>query len=309
VLSDGWGSQNNVRVMTNNGSGAFSGPVNYSAGSAARGCATLDAEGDGDFDIAVANQSNGTVSLLYNDGSGAFTAQADFAAGSNPDRIVPADFTLDGFADIAVGSAGSDSVTALVNDGTGRFGLTRYAGGGASRSIAAGDLDGDRVPDLLLSLGSAGLSVLLNDGSGAFPAYASYAAGSAPWDCFIADFDSDRALDIGCSNYSSGTASVLLGVGLSLAEGPAAPGRGTAMPTVIRGILNLPRDMGALGHDPNCPGAIGSCPAALLDAAGRRVLDLAPGDNDVSRLAAGVYFVRSAVGGRQSSIARVVIAR
>jgi hypothetical protein len=310
VLSDGWGSQNNVRVMTNNGSGSFTGPVSYSAGSGARGCATLDAEGDGDFDIAVANSSNGTVSLLYNDGSGAFTTQADFAAGSNPDRIACADYTLDGAADIAVGSAGADSVALLVNDGAGRFTLARYACGGASRSIAAGDLDGDRAPDLLLAHGSSGLSVLLNDGSGAFPAFTPYPAGTAPWDCFIADFDSDRALDIGCANYSSNNVSVLFGIGLGLVGNPT-PGLSRALhASHVRGVLNLPRDQGA-GHDPIAHGQLGSCPkpVALLDATGRKVLDLAPGPNDVSRLAPGVYFVHSRLDRRQSSVSKVVITR
>jgi hypothetical protein len=58
-------------------------------------------------------------------------------------------------------------------------------------------------------------------------------------------------------------------------------------------------------------GIWGCCPtpAALLDATGRKVLDLEPGTNDVSRLAPGVYFVQSIVDNRHSSFAKVVIAR
>ncbi|MFO7651036.1 MAG: VCBS repeat-containing protein, partial [bacterium] len=301
VLSDGWGSQNNVRVMTNDGSGAFSGPVNYSAGSAARGCATLDAEGDGDFDIAVANSSNGTVSLLYNDGSGAFTAQADFAAGPGPDRIAVADFTLDGFADIAVGSAAYTTVAVLENDGSGGFDVESYDCGGTSRSIAAADLDRNRTPDILLAQGSAGLTVMLNDGSGGFQAYTPYPAGSAPWDCFIADFDSDRALDIGCSNYSSGTVSLLFDAGLGLAEGPSSlVPRPSSLASVVRGIL-MGRQLTADGSR-----------QALIDAAGRRVMELAAGANDVRHLAPGVYFIRqegSKGQGFVGSSKKVIIAR
>ncbi|MFO7651584.1 MAG: hypothetical protein R6X13_09635 [bacterium] len=62
----------------------------------------------------------------------------------------------------------------------------------------------------------------------------------------------------------------------------------TLRPTVVRGVLRLAED---LGHDPNSPGAIGSCPASLLDAAGRRVMSLRAGANDVNGLAPGVYFV------------------
>lgn len=43
----------------------------------------------------------------------------------------------------------------------------------------------------------------------------------------------------------------------------------------------------------------------LLDISGRKVLDLAPGANDVSRLAPGVYFVR--VGGESALVAKAVV--
>jgi hypothetical protein len=52
--------------------------------------------------------------------------------------------------------------------------------------------------------------------------------------------------------------------------------------TVIRGILFLPPASGVK------PQAL----SVLLDITGRKVLDLRPGANDVSRLSPGVYFVR-----------------
>jgi hypothetical protein len=47
----------------------------------------------------------------------------------------------------------------------------------------------------------------------------------------------------------------------------------------------------------------------LLDITGRKVMELQPGDNDVSRLAPGVYFVRTPLAGRQPRTTRVVIQR
>jgi hypothetical protein len=64
------------------------------------------------------------------------------------------------------------------------------------------------------------------------------------------------------------------------------------VPTIIHGVLFLPRDMTGAGHDPNA-GHLGSCPKPiLLDISGRKVMDLRPGENDVRHLAPGVYFVR-----------------
>ena len=57
--------------------------------------------------------------------------------------------------------------------------------------------------------------------------------------------------------------------------------------TVVRSVLLLPH---AVGGERLAGGA------RLLDATGRKVLDLHQGPNDVSRLSPGIYFVRSASG-------------
>ena len=49
--------------------------------------------------------------------------------------------------------------------------------------------------------------------------------------------------------------------------------------------------------------------ADLLDAMGRKVFDLKPGANDVSRLRPGVYFVHSTIDGRHSPMPKVIITR
>ncbi|HDQ99942.1 MAG TPA: hypothetical protein ENN51_06635 [candidate division WOR-3 bacterium] len=62
-------------------------------------------------------------------------------------------------------------------------------------------------------------------------------------------------------------------------------------PTVVRGVLNL----SGAEHNPILPGESGLCPkpTQLLNATGRRVMDLQPGENDVRHLAPGVYFIRA----------------
>jgi hypothetical protein len=71
---------------------------------------------------------------------------------------------------------------------------------------------------------------------------------------------------------------------------PAAPAPVTARltPGIVRGVLRL----------------AGAAPARLLDAAGRRVVMLEPGANDVSHLAPGGYFVQG-----PAALERVVVAR
>jgi hypothetical protein len=87
--------------------------------------------------------------------------------------------------------------------------------------------------------------------------------------------------------------------GLGLAAGTRTGRRGTP-PTVVQGVLWLSP---AASREPRT--------ASLLDVAGRQVVPLKPGANDVSRLAPGIYFVRSASGveRRASSVTRVVVVR
>jgi hypothetical protein len=91
----------------------------------------------------------------------------------------------------------------------------------------------------------------------------------------------------------------LLGSGAEEAETHDAP-RPTHDATIVHGVLSVP----ASGLTPDIS-------RVLLDAAGRRVLDLRTGGNDVSRLAPGVYFVSdqgAGVGGR-GEVRKVVIQR
>ncbi len=65
--------------------------------------------------------------------------------------------------------------------------------------------------------------------------------------------------------------------------------------SIVHGVLLLPR---GAGHDPIPLGESGLClKPQLLDAAGRMVLNLHPGANDVSGLSPGVYFLRPSAGG------------
>jgi len=108
-------------------------------------------------------------------------------------------------------------------------------------------------------------------------------------------------------NQGSGSVSVLrdsLHVGLA-EEGVSVLGERRVTPTVVRGVLYLPRDMTELpGNSDRVPRSV------LLDISGRKVMDLHSGDNDVRHLAPGVYFIREAEAqARALGVRKVVIAR
>ncbi len=83
---------------------------------------------------------------------------------------------------------------------------------------------------------------------------------------------------------------------LAIAEQPTQQRIGEQpFASVIRGVLLLPRCLGL------------SIPSTLLDIGGRKIMDLTPGANDVSRLSPGVYFVREAQAQAQAQAVRKVV--
>lgn len=100
------------------------------------------------------------------------------------------------------------------------------------------------------------------------------------------------------ADYRGATVSILRASG-GVAETPHRPSGHAEVnaPTIVRGVLSL--DPTAVGGQPS---------AALLDAAGRKVMSLRPGANDVRALASGVYFVREAQTQAQA-VRRVVVQR
>jgi hypothetical protein len=92
--------------------------------------------------------------------------------------------------------------------------------GGAPRSVAAGDFNGDGIPDLVTVSGGFGtpgsVSVLLGNGDGSFRPPVNYPIGMNPTNVVVADFDGDHTLDIAVASGPTGapgSVSILLGNG------------------------------------------------------------------------------------------------
>jgi len=188
-----------------------------------------DLNGDGKRDLVTAN--DGTVSVLWNGGSGRFGAREDIPGGG--ESMAVADLNSDGTPDLVVLRArarfpdcrGCGAVSVLLNRG-GRFGRSRaYEAGTDASAVAAGDLDGDGVPDLAVANesgrvqddtreeGATGtVSILRGRGDGTFRPRKDYAAGSAPMSLALADLNGDARLDLATAG-DEGVSSVLLNRG------------------------------------------------------------------------------------------------
>jgi hypothetical protein len=271
VLTDGWGSQDNVHVMLNSGTGAFTGPVTYSAGSWARGVIAQDVNNDGWPDLAVANSGNDNVTILLNDGTGHFGTLANYATGAGPNGLFAYDLDSDGWLDLVTTHLGGTAVNVLLNNGAGGFAApVPYPVGVSQYHVTGADLDGDGDIDLACSgYGTDSCVVLLNSGTGTFPDVARYGVGSTPWGVAAADFNLDGALDLAVANYGTNNVSVLSATGLGIpgpVQFPAAMSL-TAFPNPFRDklVILVPQ---SLTPDPRPL-------VSIYDASGRLVRSIA----------------------------------
>ena len=147
--------------------GTFGAQNTFAVGNGPAGIATADFNGDGQPDLAISNQTDGTVSILLNknDSTGTFFAQKAYAAGSSPAGIVAANFT-GANTDLAVAdeSATNGTVDVLIGNSDGTFNAPiSLAAGNSPVAVADADLNGDTTIDLVSANNTSNnVTVILN---------------------------------------------------------------------------------------------------------------------------------------------------
>ena len=239
----------------------FDAAVNYAAGNIPTRFVAADLDGDGDVDLAVANNwydsdlGCGGVSILMNNGDGSFAAPVKYAAGCAPISVFAADLDGDGDLDLAAANPGDDNVLVLLNSGTGSFAApAQYAVGSFPISVFAADLDGDGDCDLAVAnAGTDNVSILKNNGDGTFATAVYYSAGSAPWSVCAADLDGNGYADLAVANDSSHNVSIFMNDGDgtfgSAADYPAGSNPFSILATDLDGDGDLDLAVANAGSD------------------------------------------------------------
>jgi hypothetical protein len=198
-----------VSVLLNDGGGGFPTRVDHAAGTdPATGITRItggDLDGDQDFDLAVANDTEISV-LLQEGGSLAPAVNYPVLAGGVGNLTVA---DLDGDLDLDLAAAGSSHVWVLLNGGGGTFALAATYGANIVANTTQADLDGDLDLDLVLAGNLSTVEVLVNEGGGAFHGALSFGAGRSPSSLASGDLDGDQDLDLVEANYWTDEVSVL----------------------------------------------------------------------------------------------------
>ncbi|NUM46477.1 MAG: VCBS repeat-containing protein, partial [Anaerolineales bacterium] len=202
------GNSNTARVYCNSGSPAFTFSECWESAEAVStfNVAWGDYEGDGDLDLALSSEENGTTRIYQNNGAmlGAtpiWDADDDTA---NSRAVSWADWNGDGDLEFVIGYFGG--ATLLYENTAGVFQSTSFGPDTYdARSAAWGDYDSDGDFDLAVGNSSSAPSLVYENTNGtlalAFSAPFAENTRSVAW----GDYDGDGDLDLALGNGAAGT--------------------------------------------------------------------------------------------------------
>jgi type II secretory pathway component HofQ len=173
-------------------------------------------------DLAVANQTAGTVSILHGNGDGTFTVEPTLTlpSGAGPTAIAVADFNGDGFADLAVVNKNANTVSIFLGNGDETFQTpTTLTTGNAPTSIVAQAFNPNApaIIDLAVTNSTDNtLQIFIGNGKGTFTNGVTYDTGVTPVYVASADVNLDGNLDLVVADSGAATSANSVGNSVSV---------------------------------------------------------------------------------------------
>ncbi len=213
-----------LEILLGQGNGSFGLAEKYQAGAIPSALAVQDYTGDGNPDIALANQTpgNGTVTLQPGLGGGAFIGLAPtFGPIVKPWEMVAADLNGDGDLDLVASRVNNTNGGGWVNIRLGSTEATFHAPtdyfiSGGLRGLTTADFNADGAVDVAVTAWAGqfgGVNVALGNGDGTLGGFMNYPAPSFTRDVAVGDFNGDGHLDLAAADWGGDEVEVLFGIG------------------------------------------------------------------------------------------------
>ena len=184
-----------IDTCLGNGDGTFQAPQFTDVGFTGPWPVVADFNSDGHMDVAVTVLS-GQLAILLGKGDGSFEPAIYYQTADTPQSPITADFNLDGNPDIAISHTFDGTVSIYLGHGDGTLDSPLRITSRGALYLAAGDVDRDSKPDLLVG-GGNGLNLFLGKGDGTFQAAQSIYSRYGP--VKVADLDRDGRRDVAVS--------------------------------------------------------------------------------------------------------------
>lgn len=189
-----------IRLLENDGNGAFIEGSSVPVTAKPISILTADANGDGDADILVQSRTSPTtdvIAFFVNDGNGNFTGQPSTVTSAGPPMQANnmADLNCDMNDDLILIAA--NELTVLHGDGIGQMTSVQSIpeNGTIVRDLVLVDKNGDQKPDLVYRLDNA-IRIWLNDGTGIFSEMREITSTEPIVSMQAEDFDRDGDCDL-----------------------------------------------------------------------------------------------------------------
>ncbi len=161
------------------------------------GLAGGDFDGDGKGDLVLSRFRASMLVFFQGKGDGKVAKAAEIPVAALPNYIRTADFNGDGRTDLVVSNLGGSAVTLLLHEKGFRFSLSKVAAGEQPSALLARDLNGDRIPDVLVATVEKGdFRVLLGDGKGGFSSILRFPGVRGAVSADLGDTDGDGLKDL-----------------------------------------------------------------------------------------------------------------
>ncbi|HOX37003.1 MAG TPA: FG-GAP-like repeat-containing protein [Candidatus Brocadiia bacterium] len=196
-----------VSIVIANGDGTFQPSADFPAGLIQPNAITSsDFNGDGNADVAVAEEYQSAIAVLLGNGDGTLGSPLILTAGTYHPSIVAYDLDANGTQDMVVPNYNNDNISVFLGNGDGTFQpQATYAVGDRPGTVCVADMNSDGAPDLIVSqyAYTGSVSILPGNGDGSFGSRTTIPIGMALWGAEAADLNADGNFDLFTANGES----------------------------------------------------------------------------------------------------------